>query len=267
MNPSQRVDNGFQSRHNADQMNGFQSQQYTGQRNDSQPHYNASQHDAGYHSDDHQQQQQQDTGQLSGMQNPRVGGQANGMPPHSTGSPNSVNVVCGPLINYQHMTYHGQQATWHGSVLIVTEPTSITPRLEYGPAESRGETNTVEALKLYQDPDKAFWRFSLELPLSDVQTEWSYLIHNLRFLSDVRNKDGRRFFFVPGSNESMRIMFHSCNGFSVGTDEDFWSGMYSTVPLDDPHANRSRSCSLERCSAYPRKETLSRHDRRRRSDL
>lgn len=29
---------------------------------------------------------------------------------------------------------------------------------------------------------------------------------------------------VPAAQDSMRIMFHSCNGFSVGTDEDFWSG-------------------------------------------
>ncbi|KAK5956286.1 hypothetical protein OHC33_002862 [Knufia fluminis] len=135
-----------------------------------------------------------------------------------------VLILCGPLINYQHMDYSGNGVRWNGSVLIVTKPTQSTPRLEYGPAQSRGESMSTDGLKLYQDPDKAFWRFSLEVPLTDMQAEWSYAIQNIRFLSDVHGKDGRRSFFVPGADESMRIMFHSCNGFSVGTDEDFWSG-------------------------------------------
>lgn len=135
-----------------------------------------------------------------------------------------VLILCGPLINYQHMDYSGNGVRWNGSVLIVTKPTQSTPRLAYGPAQSRGESMSTDGLKLYQDPDKAFWRFSLEVPLADMQAEWSYAIQNIRFLSDVHGKDGRRSFFVPGADESMRIMFHSCNGFSVGTDEDFWSG-------------------------------------------
>ena len=122
------------------------------------------------------------------------------------------------------MSYVDSRATWNGTVLVVTKPTVTTPRLEYGPAEARGEHATVEGLKLYQDPDKAFWRFSLEVPLTEVQAQWNYYIPAVRFLSDVHGKDGQRRFFVPGANESMRIMFHSCNGFSVGTDEDFWSG-------------------------------------------
>jgi hypothetical protein len=31
-------------------------------------------------------------------------------------------------------------------------------------------------------------------------------------------------FYVPSKHESFRIMFHSCNGFSVGTDMDTWKG-------------------------------------------
>lgn len=135
-----------------------------------------------------------------------------------------IEVFCGPLINYQHMTYAGSNATWHGSVLIVVKPTETQPRLEYGPAEAQGEHITVDGLKLYQDPVKAFWRFSLEVPLTDAEAEWTYTVPNIRFLSDIRKKDGKRSFFVPAAEQSMRIMFHSCNGFSVGTDEDLWSG-------------------------------------------
>jgi len=153
---------------------------------------------------------------------------------HGVGSAtgnSAIEVLCGPLINFQHMEYQGSRPTWNGTVLVVTNPTPMNPRLEYGPTASRGETMTADGLKLYQDPDKAFWRFSLEVPLTDGQAEWSYYIPNLRFLSDVHGKDGRRSFWVPGANESMRIMFHSCNGFSVGTDEDYWSGKgYKSVP-------------------------------------
>lgn len=157
-----------------------------------------------------------------------------GQPPqHNSDTINSsqvageIKVLCGPLINYQHMSYAGTSTTWNGSVLIVTKPTELTPRLHYGPAESRGESITADGLKLYQDPDKAFWRFSLEVPLSDAETRWTYAIPNITFLSDVHKDEGRRFFFVPGADQSMRIMFHSCNGFSVGTDEDFWSGKHA----------------------------------------
>ena len=47
-----------------------------------------------------------------------------------------------------------------------------------------------------------------------------------QILSDV-SKEPSRQFVVPSAMESMRIMFHSCNGFSVGTDEDFWSGQWA----------------------------------------
>lgn len=128
------------------------------------------------------------------------------------------------------MSYAGSSPTWHGSVLIVAKPGASTPRLEYGPSESRGEVITLEGLKLYQDPDKAFWRFSLEVPLTEAEAQWTYTIPDIKFLSDVHKDNGRRSFFVPGADDSMRIMFHSCNGFSVGTDEDYWSGK-SRIPM------------------------------------
>jgi hypothetical protein len=49
-----------------------------------------------------------------------------------------------------------------------------------------------------------------------------YDIPALSFTSG--KKRARQSFFVPAISESMRIMFHSCNGFSVGTNEEAWSG-------------------------------------------
>ncbi|KAK6366538.1 hypothetical protein LTS17_010624 [Exophiala oligosperma] len=146
-------------------------------------------------------------------------------------SGSDIEVICGPLLNYQRMSEQGTDMFWHGSVLVVTKPGEQKPTLELkslGAWDKSGKvksspTQTVEGLKLYQDPGKAFWRFSVQLPLAEAEAQWQYTIPNMRFLSDV-SKESSRVFVVPAVTESMRIMFHSCNGFSVGTDEDFWSG-------------------------------------------
>jgi hypothetical protein len=132
------------------------------------------------------------------------------------------------------MSEEGADVFWHGSVLIITKPEQRTPALELRTLGALNPSSkvrssakqTFEGLKLYSDPDKSFWRFSIRLPLIEAEAKWQYSIPNMRFLSDV-SKETSREFIVPSATESMRIMFHSCNGFSVGTDEDFWSGGYS----------------------------------------
>lgn len=129
------------------------------------------------------------------------------------------------------MSEEGPNVFWHGSVLVVTKPGEQKPTLELkslgawdkSTKVKSSPTQIVDGLKLYQDPGKAFWRFSLQLLLTEAEAKWQYSILNMRFLSDV-SKEPSREFIVPAVTESMRIMFHSCNGFSVGTDEDFWSG-------------------------------------------
>lgn len=125
---------------------------------------------------------------------------------------------------------------WHGTVLIVTKPGQHMPQLELkavGPTNNTSangatglKSQQIDGLKLYADPVKEFWRFSIQLPLVEAEYRWQYSLSNVKFLSDVHPEPVREF-YVPASTESMRIMFHSCNGFSVGTDEDFWSGMYT----------------------------------------
>jgi hypothetical protein len=129
------------------------------------------------------------------------------------------------------MSEEGRDVFWHGSVLLVTKPGQKIPTVEVNPLGAvdanrkvkSSARQTVEGVKLFSDPNKTFWRFTLRLPLVEAEARWRYSIPNLRFLSEV-SKDPSREFVVPASTESMRIMFHSCNGFSVGTDEDFWSG-------------------------------------------
>ena len=163
----------------------------------------------------------------------------------------TTEVVCGPLLNYRRM----ENATWFGSVLIVTKggglgDTSVPElRLKTGArtqmsgsiapqissidglestsdaqlAQSEGSEQTiVQGTRLYSDPRHTFWRFSLQVPMQQVELRCDYSIPGLTFTHGM--KTDRQSFFVPAISDSMRIMFHSCNGFSVGTDEAAWSG-------------------------------------------
>jgi hypothetical protein len=147
-------------------------------------------------------------------------------------------VRCGPLLNYRRM----ENGVWHGSVLLVVKGGIIEE--EFIPVlllqkaanrNARGEIihdqnfvaesakyTKIIGVRLYSDPRNIFWRFSLAVPMEELEMQMAYRIPGLRFVLD--GKTDRQQFYIPSINESMRIMFHSCNGFSVGTDEAAWSG-------------------------------------------
>ncbi|KAI0018512.1 hypothetical protein F4780DRAFT_519370 [Xylariomycetidae sp. FL0641] len=163
-----------------------------------------------------------------------------------------TEVICGPLLNYRRM----EGNTWHGSVLIVTNLGGKTqhyePTLHIGRVEAASEQSglieegasgvnaaeaqvpedvrpiasdhgtDVVATCLYSDPRCTFWQFPIACDLAATETKWAYSISGVTYKSKTQPKTN--YFFVPAVTESMRIMFHSCNGFSVGTDEDAWSG-------------------------------------------
>lgn len=89
------------------------------------------------------------------------------------------------------------------------------------PSSGREET-TVKGTRLYSDPVRTFWRFDLKVPMQQFELRCEYSLPGLVFSRGT--KTGSQNFFIPAISESMRIMFHSCNGFSVGTDEAAWSG-------------------------------------------
>lgn len=140
-----------------------------------------------------------------------------------------VEVICGPLLNYKGTYYDRGQSVWRGSVLIVTKPGATHPILELSPLgpytgdRAEGRPETCRGVKLYEDLTQAFWRFELTLPLGPTEVRWRYTIPDMHIVTGVA-KNTSRAFVVPPAAASMRIMFHSCNGFSVGTDEDAWSG-------------------------------------------
>lgn len=148
-------------------------------------------------------------------------------------------IVCGPLLNYRHM----EDGRWHGSVLVVIkgggtevlfQPSLIIRRVGVanelpstteqanGAADDKDGGSRVESQRLYSDSRNTFWSFDIIVPMEGVEVKYEYFIPELRYSTDYKPKVNS--FFIPATNESMRLMFHSCNGFSVGTDEEAWSG-------------------------------------------
>jgi hypothetical protein len=91
----------------------------------------------------------------------------------------------------------------------------------YNGVSDPGETK-IKGTRLYSDLAHTFWRFDLRVPMQQTGLYCQYSIPGLSF--EQGTKTDKQGFFVPAISESMRIMFHSCNGFSIGTDEDAWSG-------------------------------------------
>lgn len=171
----------------------------------------------------------------------------------------ALEVKCGPLLNFTGLSSAQPGfGLWHGSVLVVATPGGKQPELKLEHLEpiehaadgavyngsNNGQTNGLSTytgqngtngappqsrdylgVKLYADPLNVFWRFKIEVPLQAYEARWKYSIRNMRYSSDSSPRNGSsRTFVVPAASQSMRIMFHSCNGFSVGTDVDAWSG-------------------------------------------
>lgn len=111
----------------------------------------------------------------------------------------------------------------------------------------------VRAQCLYSDYRNTFWRFDLRCEMEAGEIHWEYAVQDVRYVSSKKPRTNS--FYVPAVTESMRstfaplgplappptglamslpgsdadslwhlVMFHSCNGFSVGTDEEAWSG-------------------------------------------
>lgn len=146
----------------------------------------------------------------------------------------NLDVIAGPLLNYRRTSNQETgQPVWHGSVLIVTTPGQQTPQLVLSPSgavdgsagnvQFTANAQTFQGEKLYEDPKRAFWRFIITAPFQQFESRWNYEIQNLAYVDHTRAKKPQNF-VIPAASQSMRIMFHSCNGFSVGTDVDAWSG-------------------------------------------
>lgn len=86
-----------------------------------------------------------------------------------------------------------------------------------GPAidgEKIGKAVAVQGFRLHTERGATFWRFNLEVELTANQQRVAYRI----------NQGPATGFWVPAQDQSMNIMFHSCNGFSLSVNPDDFSG-------------------------------------------
>ncbi|KAK6533101.1 hypothetical protein TWF281_007258 [Arthrobotrys megalospora] len=110
----------------------------------------------------------------------------------------------------------------------LTLPASL--RYNYGPAKSppkpsgsgrfrkdgerQGKAKDYPAEKIHAEKGTTFWRFNIEIELGAEEQRIGYRINN----------GGALAFYVPGANQTMNIMFHSCNGFSMAVDPNKFCG-------------------------------------------
>ena len=137
-------------------------------------------------------------------------------------------------------------SAWNGSILVVLCGSSSEPSaLHIQPLQGDAATPT----NLLSEKGRTFWRFSIAVPLKDGDdTKITYRIGMSRVKSnnaEVRvegkgngtghQSDGQAevkehpeekeyAFWVPAKDETMRVLFHSCNGFSLGVKEGTFAG-------------------------------------------
>ncbi|KAI9698202.1 MAG: hypothetical protein M1836_004204 [Candelina mexicana] len=87
-------------------------------------------------------------------------------------------------------------------------------RLRGRDGEKIGNFADVKAVRLHTERGVTFWRFNLEIELTERQTRVAYRI----------NRGPPVGFWVPARGQTMNVMFHSCNGFSQSVDPHIFSG-------------------------------------------
>jgi hypothetical protein len=80
--------------------------------------------------------------------------------------------------------------------------------------EKAGKYKDIRGFRLHAERGYTFWRFNVEVELRDKQQRIAYRI----------NRGPSTGFWVPAKGQSMNIMFHSCNGFSLSADSNQFSG-------------------------------------------
>lgn len=102
-----------------------------------------------------------------------------------------------------------------GTGLFSFAPSSnVSSRIYKKDGEKLGKVREIPGVRLHAERGVTFWRFNLEIELGSTQARIAYRINNGPAVG----------FWVPAKNETMNIMFHSCNGFSMSVDSKEFCG-------------------------------------------
>ena len=127
---------------------------------------------------------------------------------------------------YTYIDGKDENSVWHGSLLVVVkgEDDSRPTLVLHVGDDSVG----VKPLSVFQIAEKdyscTFWRFPLQVKLTNKDQRIPYELETSSHDFDKRSYS----FWVPSKDESMRILFHSCNGFSLGVVD---KGTYTNLAL------------------------------------
>lgn len=145
------------------------------------------------------------------------------------GSP-ALDVRCGPYLRLL-ATFEDGVSNYRATLMIVThDPTSdysSPPELHYviGPSKDSSIESDLQAsmkqgtfpvTRIHQEQDHTFWRFDIELMLASYEQKVKYILNN------YTNANFQ--FYIPAIEQSMNIVSHSCNGFSLSTDTSTYKG-------------------------------------------
>lgn len=132
-----------------------------------------------------------------------------------------LKIVAGPILRYWGMS----GADWKGSAMYVTADEGSN--YDNFPAFKVQELE-VKAEKVYSAFKHTFWRFRFTVEMGETQTRCTYQLGAEHPPFD---------FYVPGKDQDMNIMFYSCNGFSLGTQTQYFkASMWDDVM--DKHETR-----------------------------
>ena len=87
-------------------------------------------------------------------------------------------------------------------------PAMYKNRLNQRNGRRSGRFQEVRGVRLHAERGVTFWRFNLEVELGESQARVAYRI----------NKAASIGFWVPARGQTMNVMFHSCNGFSLSVE-------------------------------------------------
>lgn len=141
-----------------------------------------------------------------------------------------IDIKCGPLLRYLGMRDTSSKV-WRGTILIVTNDSTSdyetsVPTASFlvnivGGSED-GEKSVAQATQVFQEYGLTFWRFHISLDMKEAEQSVTYLINN--------DTERQFTFYVPAYDQTMNIMFHSCNGFSLGVDpKEFENTLWKDV--------------------------------------
>lgn len=146
-----------------------------------------------------------------------------------------IDIKCGPLLRYLGMRDQSSHI-WRGTIMVVTNDDTSdyqsAPTISFAVKDSSsagsddnaaGDTSEVSANRIFQEYGVSFWRFEISFTLKDeAEQSVTYIVNN--------DTEHQYTFYIPAYNQTMNVMFHSCNGFSLGVDpEEFKNSLWTDV--------------------------------------